>query len=260
MFENKSSCWGATMKDNVFEDGRLDALAAFNPVGVTHTAQLAIVNSGGTTHVRASDRHVSFYRGAGKRLLDLLFVMLSLPVTLPVTLLCALALWLEGGQPFYRQQRLGEGGREFSILKLRTMCRDADQVLESYLEADPAMRAEWDLTQKLKNDPRITRVGAFLRKTSMDELPQFWNVFKGEMSVVGPRPMMPDQLPLYADPAPYFDLRPGITGKWQVSDRNESSFMHRSTVDADYHAKLSFRSDLSILFQTVGVVLRRTGY
>jgi lipopolysaccharide/colanic/teichoic acid biosynthesis glycosyltransferase len=133
-------------------------------------------------------------------------------------------------------------------------------MLESYLAADPAMREEWDRTQKLKNDPRITRVGNFLRKTSLDELPQFLNVFRGEMSVVGPRPMLPEQLPLYDNPAPYFDMRPGITGQWQVSDRNENSFAHRSTVDAAYHDSLSLALDLRILVRTVGVVLRRTGY
>jgi lipopolysaccharide/colanic/teichoic acid biosynthesis glycosyltransferase len=247
------------MKDNLFEDCSLDAMTEYSSVKMGQMNPLPW-SSRHSIHDHTAENRAGFYRSYGKRIADLLFVLVSLPVIVPVTLLCALALWLEGGQPFYRQQRLGEDGRQFSILKLRTMCRNADEVLEGYLAADPKMRAEWNLTQKLKNDPRITRIGAILRKTSLDELPQFWNVLKGEMSVVGPRPMMPDQLPLYANPAPYFDLRPGITGSWQVSDRNESSFMHRSTVDAEYHAQLSFRMDLGILFKTVGVVLRRTGY
>ncbi len=249
------------MKDNVFEDNSLEALGAFQQIGAARLAQPSLViraaaRGAGAVSLSAYRRPVGFYRDVGKRIADILLVLLSAPITLLVTLLCAIALWAEGGQPFYRQKRLGENGRHFSILKLRTMCREADEVLESYLAADPALRAEWDRTQKLKNDPRITPVGALLRKTSLDELPQFWNVLKGDMSVVGPRPMMPDQLPLYDNPAPYFDMRPGITGQWQVSDRNENSFGRRSTVDAAYHGSLSLALDLRILVQTVGVVLR----
>lgn len=255
---------GGNMKDNAFDD------VPFEPLGLipgfqakTTIRPTFVTGTSGTvcapeqTRPREPKR---FYRDFGKRLMDIVIVILSLPMTFPVTLFCALALFIEGGNPFYRQRRLGAGGRVFEILKLRTMCRDAEKMLESCLEADPALRAEWDLTQKLKNDPRITRVGAFLRKTSLDELPQFWNVFKGEMSVVGPRPMMPDQLSMYDNPTPYFALRPGITGAWQVSDRNESSFSYRSTVDARYHANLSIWRDMRILVQTVGVVLRRTGH
>ncbi len=260
------------MKNDVFEESPLDAITAFTPGNTANLAQSAIVsparvqasvslpNSALGWGLVAPEKAPGIYRSAGKRLLDIALVVISLPMTLPIVLFCAIALWIEGGQPFYRQQRLGTGGNQFSIWKLRTMCRDADELLESYLANDPALRREWDRTQKLKEDPRITRVGAFLRKTSLDELPQLFNVLLGEMSIVGPRPMMPDQLPMYADPAPYFDMRPGITGQWQVSDRNENSFAHRSTVDAQYHAKLSLPLDLKILFQTVGVVLRRTGY
>ena len=236
----------------------MDALMLFRPMAVEGQGRNAM--SVGGVALDYGTRPRSLYRIFGKRALDVLIVLLSLPITLPVTLICALALWIEGGQPFYRQQRLGLGGRSFSILKLRTMRPDADQVLNAYLAADPAMRAEWDETQKLRNDPRITPIGAMLRKTSLDELPQFWNVMKGDMSVVGPRPMMTDQLPLYPDPRPYFDMLPGVTGQWQVSDRNESSFAHRSTVDAEYHSKMSFLTDLRILFRTVGVVLQRTGH
>lgn len=263
------------MKDNVFDDATFEAMSAFTTVGSAKLARPGLVSAGPATGPAASALHLpatgwivdtpvqparGTYRRAGKRIADILFVLMALPLILPVVAICALALWIEGGNPFYRQDRLGAGGKVFSIWKLRTMCRDADQKLESYLAADPAMREEWDRTQKLKNDPRITRVGNVLRKTSLDELPQFLNVLRGEMSVVGPRPMMPEQLPLYDNPAPYFDMRPGITGEWQVSDRNENSFGHRSTVDAHYYSRLSLLVDLRILFQTVGVVLRRTGY
>ncbi|MFT4961457.1 MAG: lipopolysaccharide/colanic/teichoic acid biosynthesis glycosyltransferase [Paracoccaceae bacterium] len=196
----------------------------------------------------------------GKQALDSLIVLLLLPAAAVLIGVCAIALWLEGGQPFYRQVRLGRYGRKFSILKLRTMVRDADQRLETCLAADPELRKEWDSTQKLKIDPRITRVGAFLRQTSLDELPQIWNVIKGEMSLVGPRPMLPEQLPLYGDARPYFAMRPGITGSWQVSARNEKGFAHRAVVDAEYYHKVSMKVDLKLLFKTIAVILQRTGY
>ena len=200
------------------------------------------------------------YRDHGKRILDVGLVLLASPVVLPLTGLLALALWIEGGQPFYRQERIGRGGRRFSIVKLRTMVRNADQMLQGLLDADPALQREWMETQKLKKDPRITRVGALLRKTSLDELPQLWNVLKGEMSLVGPRPMLPEQLPLYGDPRPYLSLRPGITGAWQVSARNEKSFAHRNEMDRGYNAGLRLGLDVAILWKTFGVMLRRTGY
>ncbi len=200
------------------------------------------------------------YRNMGKRILDVTCVLASAPFTLPVIGLCSLALWAEGGGPFYRQPRLGRDGKEFSILKLRTMVRDADKVLEDYLASDPAMRAEWDSLQKLKADPRVTRVGAFLRASSLDELPQLWNVLKGDMSIVGPRPMMPEQEDMYGDMRAYNALRPGITGLWQVSARNGNTFRYRNDVDAAYERSLSFGKDLQIMLKTIGVVLRRTGY
>ncbi|MBI6630207.1 sugar transferase [Pontibaca salina] len=200
------------------------------------------------------------YRYIGKPVLDLLFLLAALPVTLPIILLCALALWIEGGQPFYRQARLGKDGRIFWIVKLRSMVRDADQLLGHYLENDPVLAEEWRTTQKLRHDPRVTRLGAVLRASSLDELPQLWNVLKGEMSIVGPRPMLPEQLVLYGDPEPYFALRPGLTGLWQVSARNEGEFADRARLDATYYADLSCRGDMALLLRTVGVVLRRTGY
>lgn len=199
------------------------------------------------------------YRTTGKRAVDLMLVLFSLPFWLPVLALCALALWLEGGKPFFRQERLGRTGTRFGMLKLRTMVPDADKVLKELCEADAELRAEWDTHQKLRNDPRITPVGRVLRASSLDELPQLINVLSGEMSLVGPRPMMPEQLPLYGDPQAYFAVRPGITGPWQVGERNNSTFSYRHGIDALYESELSFVSDTTILFKTVGVVLRRTG-
>lgn len=209
---------------------------------------------------RRKHRGNRLYRRAGKRLFDIAVVLAVAPLSILLIGIAALLLSIEGGNPFYRQDRLGRGGRVFSILKLRTMVRDADRQLESCLAANPAMRREWDATQKLKNDPRITPVGSFLRKTSLDELPQIWNVLTGDMSIVGPRPMLPDQLEMYGDASHYFALKPGITGFWQVSERNEGVFQLRVALDAEYERCLSLYQDFKVLLLTVNAVVRRTGY
>lgn len=200
------------------------------------------------------------YRMAGKRVLDVTLTLLMAPFALLLIAVAAGLLWAEGGAPFYRQDRLGRGGRRFRILKLRTMVCDADRLLDACLAADADLRAEWNRTQKLKRDPRITPIGALLRASSLDELPQLWNVLTGEMSLVGPRPMLPEQLDLYGDPAHYFALRPGITGYWQVSERNESAFRARVALDAMYDRNLSLAEDGKVLWRTVGAVMKRTGY
>jgi exopolysaccharide production protein ExoY len=198
------------------------------------------------------------YAGAGKRALDLVALLLALPVVLPVVALLALFVALDGGRPFYFQDRLGRGGRVFRIVKLRTMVADAEARLAAHLAADPAAAAEWAATQKLRQDPRITRFGRILRKASLDELPQLWNVLTGDMSLVGPRPMMVCQRDLYPGRA-YFALRPGLTGPWQVSDRNSCSFADRARFDEAYARELSLAGDLGLLARTVSVVLRGTG-
>ncbi len=199
------------------------------------------------------------YRNGMKRALDIALILLVLPTVLPVVAICAAIVALGGGQPFYSQLRVGQGGRLFRMWKLRTMVIDADRKLESHLAANPAARSEWNRCQKLRNDPRITRFGRFLRRTSLDELPQLWNVLRGDMSLVGPRPMMPDQRAMYPGLA-YYAMRPGLTGPWQISDRNASSFVARARHDEAYNRSLSFTGDLRIMFATVGVVLRCTGF
>jgi len=200
------------------------------------------------------------YARTGKRALDLVIGGLALILALPVLVILALALWVESGNPFFFQRRLGQGGREFRMWKLRTMVPDADRKLAACLAADPALKREWDLTQKLKRDPRITPLGRFIRKTSLDELPQIVNVLKGDMSLVGPRPMLPEQLPLYPHPDAYLALRPGITGLWQVTARNENVFALRAVIDRDYLNRLSLGQDLRIMGATFGAVVQATGY
>jgi len=201
----------------------------------------------------------SWYVRRGKRAFDLFLVALAAPFVLPVILLTALALLIEGGNPFYQQDRMRADGSRYRILKLRTMVKNADRKLASLLDSDPALAREWEETQKLKCDPRITRVGRILRITSLDELPQLWNVVTGDMSLIGPRPMLPDQVAIYNAPI-YWGMRPGVSGLWQVSERNDRAFDYRTEMDRIYSRQVTFREDLSILVRTVLVMVRRTGY
>jgi exopolysaccharide production protein ExoY len=198
------------------------------------------------------------YRNLGKRIVDIVLVLMGAPFVLPFVLVLAVLVALDGGNPFYLQDRVGKGGRIYRIWKLRSMLPDADRRLVEYLANDPAARAEWDHCQKLRRDPRITRIGNVLRRYSLDELPQLWNVLRGDMSLVGPRPMMPSQRALYPGQA-YYSLRPGVTGLWQVAARNDSSFAARAGYDAEYERTLSLAADLGLLVATVRVVTRGTG-
>lgn len=200
------------------------------------------------------------YRKFLKRFFDVSILVISAPITIPVVFLLALILLCKTRtRPFYTQERVGKNGLIFTMWKLRTMVVDADTKLAEYLDANPECKQEWAHKQKLKNDPRVTRTGRFLRKTSLDELPQLWNVLRGDMSLVGPRPMMPEQRVLYPG-TDYYDLRPGVTGLWQISDRNEGSFSGRAKFDASYNASMSAGADVLILMATVAVVLRGTGH
>lgn len=204
-------------------------------------------------------RRPGVYRNFLKRAFDLFAIALSSVVVVPAILILVLIVAAEGRKPFYRSDRVGRNGRTFRMLKLRTMVDDADVQLAEFLELNPEARSEWDQTQKLKYDPRITKVGRFLRKSSLDELPQLWNVLWGDMSLVGPRPMMPSQRAIYPGLA-YYGLRPGLTGLWQISDRNQCDFAKRADFDSDYDERLSFGGDIGILFKTIGAVARGTGY
>ena len=199
------------------------------------------------------------YRRILKRVFDTSLVIGSAPFWMLVVVIMALLVARDGHNPFYTQERVGRNGRSFRIWKLRSMVIDADARLEAHLDANPEARAEWESTQKLKDDPRITRTGRIMRKTSLDELPQLWNVLTGDMSLVGPRPMMVSQRDLYHGSS-YYALRPGLTGFWQISDRNECRFSDRVRFDEAYHRSLSLRTDVTVLARTVAVVVRGTGY
>ncbi len=211
-----------------------------------------VAESGGRTEAR------KLYRRAMKPLMDVLLTLAAMPIILPVIVICSLLVMMDGRAPFFRQKRIGRDGRVFSMWKLRTMVPDAEKRLDEYLAANPEAKAEWDEKQKLEHDPRITSVGHFLRRSSLDEFPQFFNVLAGDMSLVGPRPMMVGQDELYPGTA-YYRLRPGLTGPWQVSDRNASSFADRAWFDEAYLENVSLRTDCRLIAATVGAVAKGTG-
>lgn len=195
------------------------------------------------------------------RALDVLIALSALAVMAPVLILLAIAIWVQdGGSPIFVHPRIGRGGARFACLKFRTMVVDADTRLERLLASDPESADEWARDQKLRADPRITPLGRFLRQSSIDEIPQLWNVVLGHMSLVGPRPIVESEVPRYGR---YFSLycrvRPGITGLWQVSGRNDVSYRRRVVLDTVYCRAKSVPFDLLILGRTVPAVLSRRG-
>lgn len=193
-----------------------------------------------------------------KRVIDLALVIGSLPIVIPTFIIISLLIALDGHAPFFRHERVGKDGRRFMMWKFRTMVPNAEDLLQKHLSDNAAAQIEWDTKQKLSWDPRCTMVGRLLRRTSLDELPQIFNVLSGDMSLVGPRPMTPNQQALYPGHA-YYNLRPGMTGSWQVSARNESEFTERAYFDDLYDQELSFLGDAVIVFRTAGVMVRGTG-
>lgn len=202
----------------------------------------------------------SFYTRKGKRAFDLLFALFLLPFLIVPILIVALLVRRDGGSAFFVHKRVGKGGKEFGCMKIRTMRVDAEEYLQSYLAQNETARKEWNETYKLKNDPRITKLGKFLRKTSLDELPQLFNVLRGEMSFVGPRPVPAKELRAYGSARHAYQAgRPGITGEWQVGGRNDLSYDERVAMDVNYRKSENFFSDLRIIIQTPLKVLKPTG-
>jgi len=196
-----------------------------------------------------------------KRMMDLIIAVLGLFLASPLLAMIALLIKAESrGAVFFRQWRIGEGGRKFLLYKFRTMYDHSDHFLDDYFRGDPTQRISWEQFQKLHNDPRLTLMGKFLRHSSLDELPQLWNILIGEMSLVGPRPILLDQREIYG-PAyhTYIEMRPGLTGLWQVMGRNRVSFAERAQLDVYYARNWSLKLDLNILLRTVLVVIRRDG-
>lgn len=195
-----------------------------------------------------------------KRFIDCVLCFVTMPFVLLIGIPIALLIMLDGGSPFFVQTRIGRGGNRFHCIKFRTMVPNAERKLQWILDRDPVARAEWERDFKLKNDPRVTWIGKFLRKTSLDELPQFLNVLAGEMSVVGPRPVTRQELNLYGDNAQlYLACTPGITGLWQVSGRNDVSYASRVALDVRYVLTWTPWQDIKIMFKTLPAILSRRG-
>lgn len=195
-----------------------------------------------------------------KHSIDKLLSVLLLLLLSPLMLLIALAVGLQGGPVFFSHRRVGQFGKSFNCYKFRSMIPNAEEHLQVLLDTCPDLQAEWEQDRKLKNDPRVTRLGKFLRRTSLDELPQLFNVLRGEMSLVGPRPIVFEELERYgADQKYYLMVRPGITGLWQVSGRSDIDYASRVDLDSRYVQQWTLTTDMAILFRTVGTVLRRSG-
>ena len=195
-----------------------------------------------------------------KRIMDIVGSLVIIILLSPVLLYLYFSVKKDGGNAIYGHPRIGRNGKTFKCLKFRSMVMNSKEVLDELLRTDPEARAEWEKDFKLKNDPRITKIGAFIRKTSLDELPQLFNVLKGEMSLVGPRPIVAEELDRYQDDVEYYLMaKPGMTGLWQVSGRNDVDYSTRVYFDSWYVKNWSLWNDIAILFKTVNVVLKRDG-
>lgn len=199
--------------------------------------------------------------GGLKRLLDLAIAVPAFLFLLPVFILVAVAIRLDDRGPvFFRHKRRGLGGEMFGCLKFRSMVEDAETLLDGILESDPVAADEWAADQKLRNDPRVTRIGRFLRRTSIDELPQLLNIIAGDMSIVGPRPIVDDEVKRYGEHIQYYDsVRPGVLGLWQVSGRNDTGYDKRVELDVEYAQTHSALEDVRIILKAVPAVLLSRG-
>lgn len=195
-----------------------------------------------------------------KLLLDVVVASCLLIVVMPVFLLAWVMVSLDGGPVLYGHTRIGRNGVPFRCLKFRSMVPNADAVLQQLLDTDADCADEWNATRKLRHDPRITTIGRFLRRTSLDEIPQLLNVIKGDMSLVGPRPVVEGELQYYGQDLCYYEaVRPGITGLWQVSGRSDTSYVERVNLDSYYVRNWSLALDFSILCRTIPAVMMQKG-
>lgn len=201
-------------------------------------------------------------RLTAKRIFDLVVSLTVLTLGFPLILLIALLVAITSKGPIiYSHMRIGRGGKPFRIYKFRTMHQNADQHLQEYLSKNPDALTEWNNNYKLQRDPRVTSIGRFLRITSLDELPQFFNVLKGDLSIVGPRPVLKEEIDRFYGPIAHkvLSVRPGITGLWQVSGRSYLSYSDRVALDEEYVDRQSMWFDLKLLVKTIPAILRRHG-
>ena len=238
-----------------------ERLITISDVGQMGSLWVRPLDLGGILALEVKQNLLSEWQRTLKRTLDLVVITVGSVVILPVCLLIALLIWLESrGNVLYRHTRVGKDGQKIKVWKFRTMVLNADEALRRYLDGSPELMAEWKAKFKLKDDPRVTKVGKFLRKSSFDELPQLWNVVKGEMSLVGPRPIVQEEASRYENGyRMYTCVRPGITGLWQISGRNDVGYGFRVKLDDYYVRNWSIWLDIYVLASTPWVVLRRKG-
>ncbi len=211
-------------------------------------------------HNAALDPAAKPLGGTAKRLLDIAIAFLTFPLFLALALPIALFIALDGGRPIFAHTRIGWNGRPFRCYKFRTMVRNSETVLASLLRDDFEARHQWHSQFKLASDPRVTRLGWFLRKTSLDELPQLWNVLRGDMSWVGPRPVTEAELAKYdSHLATYLSCRPGVTGLWQIRRTCDTTYEQRVAFDVQYTEQWSISGDLRILLRTIPYILAARG-
>ncbi len=244
-------------KDLAFNDLALNDLASHDAIGDFRPASSLVLPAS-----NYQSGHSGYYVRAGaKRFFDIVTAIFALVVFLPLFIVIGSAILLMEGRPVYfSHRRVGRGGKSFDCIKFRTMANDAEEKLRLLLEADSTSRREWAAMHKLRNDPRVHTVGLFLRKSSLDELPQLFNVLRGDMSIVGPRPIVKEEVVRYKDHfATVASVRPGITGLWQVCGRSATSYERRVALDVEYVQNMSFYQDMRIVIRTVWVVLASRG-
>ena len=230
-----------------------------SPALLSFTASEYSTVSGRRAAVPTPTRQFSY--AVVKRSLDVLLILLTAPITVPICLLLAVCVVLSSPGPvFFSHRRIGKGGIFFSMWKFRTMCVNSAEVLEKHLATHPEEREEWNRCHKLRRDPRVTPLGKFLRRSSLDELPQLWNVLTGRMSLVGPRPIVAAEAEKYgADFSYYLAVKPGLAGLWQASGRSTLTYDERVALDRRYAEEWSLSSDIYILLRTVTKVVNADG-
>lgn len=228
---------------------------------ITYSSDLVVVRKP-ETKIKEKNRGLEIFYLVCKRFVDIIVGIIGMVLLIPIMFFVKIAYLINGDRDpiLFKQLRIGKDGKEIEIYKIRSMVIDADKLLMEMLEMDPKIKAEYQETKKLKNDPRITKVGAFIRKTSLDEFPQFINILKGDMTLVGPRPYLPrekeDMKKYYKD---IINCKPGVTGLWQVSGRSDVNFANRCRLDSFYNKHKCLVFDGKIFFKTFATVLKRDG-
>ena len=265
LFINSKKSNIESIKSLIEEEIKVRKNVIFTPIldeyDLTHSHIYELSNTR-TNLIVFKNRLMSWHTRALQNILNYILAIILLPVILPILAIIAIAIKLESKGPiFFMHNRVGKDGKTIPVVKFRSMFNNSNEILKELLESDSKIKEEWESCFKLKDDPRVTKVGRFLRKTSLDELPQILNVLKGEMNFVGPRPVIQNEIDSYykENAQYYYMVKPGITGLWQVSGRSDTNYDFRVKIDRWYVVNWSIWLDIVILFKTIKVVLKRDG-